>query len=65
MEENSVAYKGQIGWNNKHFTFGLLIHVGRVKRKGVFEYAQNAQIQIHSAHAQKSFLEFVLRWYIL
>ena len=27
-------------------------YMGRVKRKGVFERAQNAQIQIHPAHAQ-------------
>ena len=37
----------------------------RAKRKGVFEYAKNAQIQIHSTHAQSLIQAFSLDWYIL
>ena len=34
--------------------------MGRAKRKGVFEYAQNAQIKLRSAQAQSLNLAFVL-----
>ena len=37
----------------------------RAKRKGVFEHAQNAQIQIYPAHAQSLIRAFALHWYIL
>ena len=29
-----------------------LIHMGRAKRKGVFQHSKNAEIQIHPAHVQ-------------
>ena len=37
----------------------------RAKQKYVFEYAQNAQIQIHPTHAQRLIRAFALHWYIL
>ena len=41
------------------------LYMDHVKRKGVFEHAQNAQIQIHPAHAHNFIRTFVLHWYIL
>ena len=40
-------------------------HLGRDKRNGAFESAQNAQIQIHIAHAQSLIRAFALHWYII
>ena len=45
-------------WLYKH-------HMGRVNRKHVFEHAQNAQIKIHTAHAQILIRVFAQHWYIL
>ena len=39
--------------------------MGQAKWKGVFEHAQNAQIQIHPTHAQSLIWVFALHWYIL
>ena len=39
--------------------------MGRVKRKNAFEYAQYAQIQIHTTHAQSFIRAFALHCYIL
>ena len=39
--------------------------MGRAKRKCAFEYAQNAYIKIHPAHAQNLIQGFALRWHIL
>ena len=36
----------------------------RDKRKGVFEHAQNAQIQIHPAHVRNIIRDFALHSYI-
>ena len=40
-------------------------YMDHVKRKGVFEHAQNAQIQIRTAHAQSLIRTIPLNWYIL
>ena len=39
--------------------------MGGAKLKGVFEHAQNAQIQIYPAHAQSHIRSFAFRLYIL
>ena len=38
--------------------------MGRAKRKGVFEHAQNAQIQIHPKYSQSLIRVFAIHWYI-
>ena len=43
----------------------IKLYLGDAKRKCVFEYAQNTQIQIHPMHAQGLIRAFALRWYML
>ena len=40
-------------------------YMGSVKRKGVFEHVQNAQIKIQPAHVQSLIRAFALHSYIL
>ena len=45
--------------------FVVYAYMSLTKRKGVFEHAQNAHIQIQSTRAQSLIWVFALNWYIL
>ena len=38
--------------------------IGQAKQKCVFNQTQNAQIQIHTTHAQSLIKAFAFQWYI-
>ena len=47
------------------YNFVSAYYMDHAKRNGVFEHAQNAQIQIHPTHAQSLIQATVLHWYRL
>ena len=64
---NQVGYYTDHFWQEDYFStdWTQTNHMGNVKRNGVFEHAQNTQIQIHPTHAQSLIRVFALHWHIL